>query len=235
MATDRQSIVDAILQGYGTVAQGSVPPFHWAYDPDIEGLPYDPEGAVALLESAGWVDRDGDGVRENADGVPLSFEIKYNQGNDTRQDVAEIMQAQLSEVGIAAQPRVVEFTTLINQLTDPAQRDFEGVVMGWTTEFKLDDSDLFDSKRIDGPYAWSATENPEIDRLLGELSLATDRERAKVLWAEYQEVLTEEQPYTFFYYPDRLAGVNQRVRGIEMDARGEWLNIRKWYLDPASR
>ena len=39
----------------------------------------------------------------------------------------------------------------------------------------------------------------------------------------------------YFYFQDRLDGVNKRVMGAVMDARGDWLNIKDWYLDPASR
>ncbi len=235
MATNREEIVQAILRGYGTVAHTSVPPFHWAYDRSgTVGIPYDPAGAAALLEEAGWVDRDGDGVRENEEGVPLAFSIKYNTGNQQRQDIAEIMQSQLANVGMEVQPQVVEWATLLEQITTEA-RDFDGVVMGWVVDFKLDDMDLFHSDRVDQPWAWSGTQNPEIDRLLEELSLAVDREEARRLWAEYQRVLVEEQPYTFFYFPDRLDGVNQRLRGVQMDARGEWINVKDWYLDPAGR
>ena len=236
MGTDRASIVDAILQGYATVANSSVPPFHWAFDAEAaSGLSYDPPGAGALLDEAGWMDRDGDGVRENAQGQPLAITLKYNPGNQQRQDIAEIMQAQLADIGIDLQPRVVEWNTLIQQITTPDVRDFEGVVMGWVVEFKLDDMDLFHSERIDQPYAWSGTANPELDRLLEALSVTIDREEAKALWAEYQQVLTEEQPYTFFYFRERFNGVSTRLMGAEMDARGDWLNVRRWYLDPASR
>lgn len=236
MGTDRTSIVAAILQGYGSVANSGVPPFHWAHD---ESLPvtvdYDPAGARALLEEAGWTDRDGDGVRENASGDPLAFSVKYNTGNQQRQDVAEIMQAQLAEIGMDVQPQVVEWATLLQQINTPELRDFDGVVMGWVVEFKLDDMDLFHSDRIDQPFAWSGTNNPEIDRLLEALSMTVDRDEAKALWTEYQKVVMEEQPYTFFYFRNRLDGVNNRVQNVVMDARGEWLNIREWYIDPASR
>jgi peptide/nickel transport system substrate-binding protein len=235
MGTDRESIVEAILQGYGSVADGSIPPFHWAYDTDAPGLQYDPEAAMALLTEAGWVDRDGDGVRENSAGDPLSFSIKYNTGNQQRQNIAEIMQAQLAEVGIDVRPQVVEWATLLQQINTPELRDFDGVVMGWVVEFKLDDTDLFHSERIDQPYAWSGTKNPEIDRLLVRLGSTVDRDEAKALWSEYQEELIEEQPYTFFYFQDRLDGVSTRLKGVQMDARGEWLNAREWYVDPASR
>jgi peptide/nickel transport system substrate-binding protein len=235
MGTDRQSVVQAILQGYGTVAQSSVPPFHWAFDPDaIQPLRYDPAGARALLDAAGWRDRDGDGVRESADGTRLSITIKYNQ-NQQRQQVAEIMQSQLAQIGVEARPQVVEWTTLLQQINTPTLRDFDGVVMAWSVEFKLDDTDLFHSQRIDQPYAWSGTRSATLDRLLERLSETVDREDSRALLWEYQSALIQEQPYTFFYFPDRLDGVNKRVRGVVMDARGDWVNIKDWYLDPASR
>ena len=55
------------------------------------------------------------------------------------------------------------------------------------------------------------------------------------VWREYQEALIEEQPYTFFYFQSRLDGVNRRVRDVVMDVRGEWVNVKDWNLDPASR
>lgn len=236
LGTNRAEIVEAILQGYGTVANSGVPPFHWAFDPAMASTAdYDPEAAKALLESAGWTDRDGDGVRENAEGLPLAFSIKYNTGNQQRQDVAEIMQSQLAAIGMDVQPQVVEWATLLQQINTPELRDFDGVVMGWVTEFKLDDMDLFHSGRIDQPYAWAGTNNPEIDRLLEQLSLTVDRDAARSLWIDYQRVIAEEAPYTYFFFPDRLDAVNKRMSGVVMDARGEWVSIRDWSIDPASR
>jgi peptide/nickel transport system substrate-binding protein len=235
MGTDRESIVEALLGGYGSVAHSSVPPFHWAYDPgSISAVPFDPDGARALLDEAGWRDRDGDGVRESADGIHLAISIKYNP-NQTRQQIAEIMQAQLAEIGIEVRPQRVEWATLFGDVYDPSVRDFDGVVAGWSQEFKLDDSGLFHSDRIDEPFALSGTRNEEIDRLLEQLNLATDRSETHALWTAYQQALIDEQPYTFFYFPDRLEGVNRRVRGVVMDARGDWGNIKDWYLDPGSR
>jgi hypothetical protein len=58
---------------------------------------------------------------------------------------------------------------------------------------------------------------------------------ARRLWTEYQRLQIVEQPYMFAYFPERLAGINRRVRGVVMDARGDWGNIKDWYIDPASR
>jgi peptide/nickel transport system substrate-binding protein len=234
LGTNRAEFVQALLAGYGQVANSSVPPFHWAYDASLEDVDgYDPGAARALLDEAGWTDRDGDGVRENADGLTLTLQMKYNDGNQERQDVAEIMQAQLAQIGVALQPTVVEYTTLIEQMTQT--RDFDAVALGWVTELKIDDTDLFASDRSEGPYAFAGTSNPELDRLLDTLQTIVDRDEALPVWYEYQRVLNEEHPYTFLFYPERLAGVNERMNDVEMDVRGEWLSIADWWIDPAER
>jgi peptide/nickel transport system substrate-binding protein len=236
LGINRSEIVMAVLEGYGTVANSLVPPFHWAYnDSEDATLPYDPEGARRLLEEAGWRDRDGDGVRENAEGEPLSISVKYNSGSRTRQSVAEIMQAQLAPIGVQITPEVVEWATLLDQITTPEVRDFDGVAMGWLTDFKVDNTDLFHSTRADQPFAFAGTNNPEIDRLLEALALTVDPAEALPVWAEYQRALIQEQPYTFFFFPDHLDGVNTRMQGVEMDARGEWINVKDWWIDPAAR
>lgn len=234
MAVDRESVVQAILGGYGRVANSGVPPFHFAFDPDLESpAAFNRERAQALLTEAGWVDRDGDGVRENASGERLSIAVKYNP-NEIRQTIAELMQLQAAEVGVEIVPTMTEWNTLVGQISTEA-RDFEGVVMGWQAEFRLDDMDLFHSDRSDRMFAFSGTNNPEIDRLLEAISSTMDREESRALWAEYQQAIMVEQPYTYLFFRDRLAGINERLSGVEMDARGEWVNAKEWYVDPDAR
>ena len=235
-ATNREEIVDAILLGYGQVANTPVPPFHWAFDPDFrDAMPYDPEEARRLLEEAGWIDRNEDGIRENEDGVPLEITVKYNTGNQQRQDIAEIMQAQLRQVGIRVQPQSLEWATLVSQLTDVENRPIEGVVLSWVVDFRLDDRDLFHSESADDPYGFAGLQVPAVDQLLDTLQLIPDRYEARPLWRRYQELIVEHQPYTFFYYPQRINGINRRLRDVEMDVRGEWINIHEWWIPADQR
>ena len=235
MATPRQEIVEALTHGYGSVALGRVPPFHRAYEADPDwGLRHDPAAARALLERAGWTDRNGDGVRESADGTPLSFTIRYNTGNEARAEIAEIMRARLADAGVEVRTEALEFNTLIAGMVDPERRDFDGVVLAFASDFRMDDTDLFHSSRFDGPYAWSGTRNPELDGLIERLAVTADPDEADALWAEYERVLNEEQPFTFLYFPERLDGVNRRLRDVVMDVRGEWVNVGEWWIaDPA--
>ena len=234
LATNRRAIVDALVLGYGNVANATVPLFHWSYDKTLDdALPYDPDEARSLLDEAGWMDRDGDGVRENEAGEPLSFSIKSNDGNQIRNDIAELMQAQLADVGVEVQPLIIEWNTLLQQVVQ--ERDYAGLVFGIVNDFRLDDTDLFHSDRGDAPLALSGTANPEIDRLLEELEVTTDREEALPLWRAYQQAVVEEQPYTFVYFNQKLDGVNRRVQDVEMDVRGEWLNVRHWWIPADQR
>jgi len=234
VGTNRRQILEGLREGKGTVVNTGVPVTHWAYDPTLaDSLPYDLDEAGALLAEAGWEDRDGNGVREDAQGNPLSIEFLYNP-NQERQEVAEIMQAQLREVGVDLQPRGIDMNTLLSTIFSPERR-FEGFLMTWEAEFRLDERDLFHSQAVDGPYAFGGIQDPVLDRYLDTLQLVTDREDAVPLWAEYQLRQLEVHPYTFLYSPYRQSGVSRRLQGAVMDVRGDWQNIREWWIAPEDR
>jgi len=236
MGINRQEILDGLIQGFGTVADAGVPPFHWAHDPEAGGrVAYDPEGAAALLDEAGWTLDEGGSVRTDAEGNRLEISVKYNTGNQQRQDVAEVMQAQLARIGVAIRPEVLEWATLVEQINDPVRRDFDGVVLGWVTELKVDDRDLFHSSGVNQPFHWSGIQDSGLDLLLDSLQVVMDRDAARPLWEEYQERVVELQPFTYFFFPRRLAGVNQRVEGLHMDVRGEWVTVGEWWIPEAAR
>ena len=188
-----------------------------------------------MLDEAGWTDRDGDGIRENADGVPLAFDVAYNSGNMVRQNAAEYMQSQLREIGVEARAVVADYGALVARAMNPTERDFDSVILAWTVEFRLDDTDLFHSRSIDQPLGFSGTRNPRIDELIDALAASRTREEAMPLWREYQRVVAEEVPYQFLYFPNRNMGLTNRVHGVEADLRGEWLNVTEWWIDPAAR
>lgn len=231
LGTDRHEIVDAILGGHGVVANSGLPPVHWAYDPaSSELMRHDPQEAARLLDEAGWTDRDGDGVRENAEGEPLRLVLKYNQGNRQRAEVAGIMQSQLQELGVAAETQVLEWATLAGQITDPNRREFDGVVLGFSADFRVDDTGLLHSSSRNQPLGFAGIQDEELDQILEAAQVTPDRDEARALWRAYEERVRELQPFTYVYFAERAAGVNRRVGGIRMDARGEWVSIRDWHL-----
>jgi peptide/nickel transport system substrate-binding protein len=198
-----------------------------------DSLSYDPDQARDLLEAAGWIDRDGDGVRENVDGHPLRLGLTFNQ-NLEREQVAEIIRVQWEELGIELQPTMLEMEAYLGVITSP-ERDFEGALVTFETGFRIDDRDLFHSEVVDGPWAFSGTADPELDRYLDTLQLIPDREEALPVWRAYQLRLMEVQPYTFLYSAMRRTGVNSRLRDVDMDTRGDWATISRWWIAPQDR
>ena len=99
-ALDRQQIIDDIWSGAAVVAHGNLSPkYDFYYNPNLKRYEYDPEKAKALLDEAGWVDSDGDGVRDK-DGVKLSFVDTVISGDQARRPIAEVAQQYFAAVGI---------------------------------------------------------------------------------------------------------------------------------------
>jgi peptide/nickel transport system substrate-binding protein len=174
-------------------------------------------------------------VRENPQGVPFSFTIKTNKGNQARADIAEKVQSDLKKVGIDATPRIVEWGTLLDQIQTPSRRDFDAVLIGWTTEFRIDDTDLFSCSKLNDPFQWVGYCNPRTDVLLDTLPKIADRAAAKPLWAQYQRQIAQDQPLTFLYFSERLEGVSNRLRNVHPDARGDFVGVKDWWILPNQR
>jgi peptide/nickel transport system substrate-binding protein len=233
MAIDRQQLIDVLMYGYGQLATGTIAPWHPMFTP-IEPLPFDPAAAGDTLAAAGWIDRDGDGVREDEAGRPLRFTLMTNHENPVRVDIAQVVQSRLARIGVDVDLRTLEWQTL---LARHRGREFDAVVQSWVLDnFRVDPAALFHSSQADRPgsYNRSGLKDPEVDRLIDAATATTDPDTARRLWLEFSLALQEAQPFTFLMWLDELAGVADRIRGVEMDARGTLVTIADWWI-PAER
>lgn len=227
-AINKKAIVDAVLLGCGVQIHSNYPPSSWAYNPDVEKFDYDPVRARALLDEAGWRDTDGDGVRDR-DGRKFSFTILTNQGNKMREEAATIIQSQLKEAGIASEIRILEWATLINRHID--RRDFDAVVLGWSTAVDPDCYSLWHSSEArPGGFNFVSYKNPEVDALIDKGRMSFDRGERKKIYGRIQEMIASDQPYCFLYAPDSLTVVASRFHGIEPARAGISHNFLKWYV-----
>jgi peptide/nickel transport system substrate-binding protein len=227
-AIDKDEIIRGVLWGYGVKATGPYKPDAWFYNPDVRRYPYDPKRAIALLAEAGWVDRDGDGWLDR-EGRPFSFTAITNQGNSLRDRTAQIIQYRLKQIGIDMKIRTLEWTAFINDFID--KRRFEAVILGWTLGQDPDIYDIWHSSKTGGKELnFISYQNPEMDRLLVEGRRTFDRnERKKIYW-RIQEILAEDQPYTFLYVPMALPVIHKRFKGIEPAPAGITYNFIRWWV-----
>jgi peptide/nickel transport system substrate-binding protein len=240
MAVDRRALVDGIMGGHNTVGASSVTPVHRAFDATAT-VRHDPDSARVLLELAGWRDRDGDGVREDASGRPLRFRLKVWHGTGSYRELAEAIQAQLARVGIAAQPEIVEFNTFVTQVQGRADarrgrvRDFDVAISNWTDNMlRKDDTFLLHSRHAGSPRQWTGFNSARLDVLLDSITVATDSGTSNRLWREYQHALVDESPLIFLFYALGINGVRTELNGVpDGDPRGPIATVGRWWLQPA--
>ncbi len=227
-AINKKEIIDGVLMGQGIIATGPYRPGTWYYNPDVKKYPYNPQMALKLLHEAGWYDHDGDGILDK-NGKPFRFTIMTNQGNNQRKLTAEIIQKRLREIGIDVKIRIVEWSTFINEFID--KKKFDAVILGWGLDPDPDQYDIWASTKT-GPnqFNFISYKNPEVDRILDEARHTFDIEKRKKLYYRFQEILAEDQPYTFLYIPYSLVAVHKRVRGIKPAPAGISYNFIRWYI-----
>jgi peptide/nickel transport system substrate-binding protein len=101
MCTDRQGMVDNILYGRSEVIQTYIPSVHPLYAEDAVVWPFDPDAGMALLDEVGYVDTDGDGIREDPEtGTPFSVSLGTTAGNEMRQQLTQIFKENMAACGI---------------------------------------------------------------------------------------------------------------------------------------
>ena len=159
---DRQSVLDNIVEGAGYLPTAYISPPIFGFTDTSAEFAYDPDKAAALLEEAGWVDSDGDGIRDK-DGEKLSL-LHYSPRGRYLKDaeVGEAFQAAMLELGVEIELEVMEWGTLFEKLRQP-DMESDLTTVGWSTA--TGDADytlgpLFGSNSIP-PDGWELHELPE--------------------------------------------------------------------------
>jgi peptide/nickel transport system substrate-binding protein len=229
LSMNRAEMLQVLRKGYGSIAVSPIPPYHWAYDHSLQPLPFDTVTAKRLLTQAGWVDRNGDGVRENAAGKPLEIELKVTANNQFNRDIGEMIRAQLERVGVKINVRPVDFATMIGDITNP-ERNYDAAYLQMSTDLVLNFHDAFHSSTMDNQFHASAYTNPEIDRILDRAMVTSDRKAATALWARFQRIMRDDQPITMTWWSPDLIVVRERLQGVQMDVRGALISLPRWYV-----
>jgi peptide/nickel transport system substrate-binding protein len=210
---DREAMVNIVFGPYqqydaNTAAHNILTPNVFGYDASAEIYDYDPERAGQLLTDAGWVDNDGDGIREK-DGEPLTIILATWE----EQSVADVAQVQLRDIGINVDLRVMPALS-VNEL----QR--EGESHGSPVPAARSDPDvltLFMHSRNLGNFNFTFMNDPELDSMLDAASIETDREKRANLYSELSHFVMEQALVMPMYNRDNLVVATTNVRDMIFD------------------
>jgi peptide/nickel transport system substrate-binding protein/oligopeptide transport system substrate-binding protein len=223
-AIDPVIIVDRLLEGCVTPAQGIVPPVLPGWTPTAKRLPLDRERARRLLGEAGFAG--GKGLS------PIAFHFNTSDAN---QRIAELLQAQLKEVGIAVELRRLDWAAHIKLVDDGSAGFFR---QGWIADYPDPENFLtvlFHSRNVGAPGNTSRYRNAAVDRLLDEAdALAPGPARVK-RYQEAEAMILDDAVWISLYHYASRALIKTHVKGLERSPQStapEFLApLRKVWLD----
>jgi peptide/nickel transport system substrate-binding protein len=205
---DKQQVVDVSLLGFGTTC-----PTSWAcgeayedeINPELTVTPFDPEEARAILDDAGYVDSDGDGVLESPEGEPLTLRLFYQVEDTVHTSISQLLSGWLGDIGIQLEVVAMEVGTLFDVVL--SERDYDIALISFTPDIHPIAMDFYYS-------CWSADAagaawnmggycNPEFDDTLFEALSAPTLDAYEDASNRAQAILARDLPTLM------IAGQNQ--------------------------
>ncbi len=213
-AVDRAAIVETVFGIFSPVAEGPLSAVTIGFDP---GSPYpamDLQEAAALLTAAGWIDGDGDGVRER-EGQPFSLHIVApNWGSNP--EVAQLLQAAWEEVGASVTVEVAAGFGALKELQAAGEYNLIGVNF-----FGADPDLLRTTLSSDGLYSWSGYRDAHLDETLLEASRASlDPDRRVALYAEAARITRDRALLLPIRDYVNLVVASSRLQGLRFSTQG---------------
>ena len=200
------------------------PSIPWSYDDNVTPWEYDPEGAKAILEEAGWVDEDGDGIREK-DGQTLSFHLDAASSSGYP-ETAAIIQDQLGEIGFDISVSTQDFASLASEKLYPQIFDAFLVSFTWSqpaphilTEILLGAA----NDTLEGGLGFTSYTNPELDALITAAAENCDQASRAANYSAIQQMVKDEVIADFI-----SDNASVTVHNVNLTN----LNLGSWGSDP---
>jgi peptide/nickel transport system substrate-binding protein len=229
-AVDRDAVSKTVYFGMGDPLYGPIPPVNkkW-YCPDVRHYDFNLDEAGQILDAAGYKDRNKDGVRETAKGVPLAFTLICPSDNKERMAVATLLANDLAKIGIQCTPAPLEFNALTTKLGKTY--DYEAAIMGLSggippdpimsqNVFKSSGRTHFWNPAQPKPAtAWEA----KIDSLMDAQVSMTDERSRKAAFDEVQRIVGDNLPMIYTVSRPGFLAVRNRFNGIQPTILRPWV------------
>jgi len=235
---DRKALVNQLLNGLSEVPAVYVPATHPLYSSDVVVYPFDPTQGQTLLEEAGWVDKDGDGIRENG---KRQLTLDYASGPPDsvfRQSLMGLVQSQLlSNCGINLNLKL----HTVEELTDPWPN---GVIFGrkfdlgefpWRSGIEppcdLYLTEAIPSEQNPGGVNDTGYSNPAFDQACSAALSALDEATRKAKHAEAEVIFTQDLPSLPLFLRLKVGLALPRVKDYKVDSTA---NSDLWNIEVIS-
>jgi peptide/nickel transport system substrate-binding protein len=232
LAIGRDRIVDEVLHGQATVADGPLPKSSWAYVPPvIETEISGPDQARQILADAGYTDTDNDGYLD-MEGAVLGFDL-LSDDNQERSQIALMIAEMEKQIGVKVDVKLFGVGTFINDYL--RTRNYDAVLIGQNYTWDPDVYAYWDSSQIGDPgLNISQYANNKVDKLLEDARRLSDNAKRREKYTEFQRLIREDVPAVFLYTPLYHFAVNKAIHNVQlgfvMKPSDQYSTLSSWYI-----
>lgn len=221
-------IIGKLLGGRAVRADSPLVPGTWAYNPELEPRPRDPDKARSLLNEAGWRTADS-GVRQK-EGEELRISLMTDQDR-LRGALAQEIANQLAEVGIQVTV-AAQGSDLLRDFLAP--RQYQAAIFGWDPVPDPDPYPVWHSSQVEPPEDGNiaAYQSEDADRVIEEARQTTDLDKRQALYYTFQQKFQEDVPSVLLYYPVFTYFVAEEIQNVELGTlfqpSSRFANVTQW-------
>ncbi len=228
-ALNRQEMLSSFFNNQGTIISGPFAPGSWAYNLDVQPLPYSPQKAIALLNEAGFK-KGADGIMQK-DGrkLELTLLVPIEKESEAVKRVVLAFQNYLKNIGASVKVEFKEWQAWKEDVF--ADHRFDIVFASWVFDDSADISSLFHSAEI-GPWKnnFGGYSNPEVDSLIVESKLTLDHEKRRTINRKLHAMLAEEAPYTFLWTLTNYSAYHKKIQHVAIHPYKFFSYADEWYI-----
>jgi peptide/nickel transport system substrate-binding protein len=232
MAINRPQLTQAMFGAEGEPALSPIPSKLREHSADVRPIAFNLQQAGQLLQQAGWVDSNGDGIRDKG-GRPLQLEIEYSSADPVRADMIVAIQAMVKPAGIAVVPKPYERTTWVDRLRG---RQFMGSFWGWgwgPGVMGPNARTVWHSASIPpGGANFAGYRNPRLDALIDSVIVEPDSARTRGMWRQIEQTVIDDAVYAPIFFDPEYYGVSSRFRGVKFRGPEWWEDVIYWWIPP---
>ncbi|MCO4784264.1 MAG: hypothetical protein KC646_18220 [Candidatus Cloacimonetes bacterium] len=232
-AMDRKNVIKKQLNGLGTLITGNFYRHSTAYDESIEPWEFDLSKSKKLLDEAGWIDTDGDGILDKIiNGVKTDFKfgiLTYGYREEIKSWVS-IYKENLYKLGIQMEMQPTEWSVMLKRMED---REFDSYTGGWGLDFDGDPYQIWHSSQADLSKSSNRIgfRNKEADVIIDKLRETFEPEERVKLQRAFHKIVHEEQPYLFMYNEKLVVVTHPRLKNVSFQKARPHVQTMNWYLE----
>ena len=233
LGLNRAYIINSLLQGQAIITDGPILPGSWAFYDGTERYEYDPDGAINLLKSEGYVIPAGGGNVRAKDGVPLLFTMSHPD-DVLHTQIAQTIQSQWAAIGVRVDLQAIPYDQLV--LDRLASRAYQTALVDLNLS-RTPDPDpypFWHQAEAVGGQNYSQWDNRAASEYLEQARVTTDYSLRARLYRNFQIVFAKELPALLLYAPVYSYGVDAQVKGVQVaplyDPSDRLSTLASWYL-----